>query len=105
MVSRVHRVVPLAVLICGVVLVAPFVAAMIWLSRQYAVGVGIDLESWRFWAALLSPIIGIAAIIWSLTRLLRKPRGLEVHGGEAVRQAQTKRPGAKPGLGFEISLS
>jgi hypothetical protein len=73
MLSAMQRRLPIIVLICGFVLTAPFVAALIWLQSQHMVGVSIDLESWRVWAILLSPVVGLCAIVWSITQLLRKP--------------------------------
>ena len=68
-----NRSVAVIVLVCGLALIAPLVIVLVWLESQSTVGVGIDLETWQFWGILLSPVIGIGAIVWSLTKLLRRP--------------------------------
>jgi hypothetical protein len=65
-------------LICGLVLIVPFIGAIAWVASQHSVGVGIDLEAWRFWAIILSPIAGACAIAWSMIVLIGR-RGRQAH--------------------------
>ncbi|MBS0386476.1 MAG: hypothetical protein JSS00_14135 [Proteobacteria bacterium] len=65
-------------LVCGLLLMVPPLVLLIWFAgmyaRGYAMGVGIDLDSWRTWALVMSPFVGMGAIAWALSRLLRKQR-------------------------------
>lgn len=65
-----QRPAPLAVLLLGLVLVAPAVAAGCLVAANYETGFGVDLHISIVGAFALATLFGIIAIIWSLTKLL-----------------------------------
>jgi hypothetical protein len=67
-----RQILPVAILLAGLALLAPF-GSLLWMFvGNYAVGFGIELTIWTLALGTISTVLGMVAVIWSLTTLLRR---------------------------------
>jgi hypothetical protein len=68
------RLLPLPVLVIGLALLAPLALFVSFITNNYAVGFGIDLNDRRLVFGVFCTVLGIAAVVWSFAKLCGQKR-------------------------------